>query len=172
VREIVLAYLLNGDDCLALVLCHQKKSGVHLRTPKPVIAFDYRHANADFSTLTIADGFWPVACIWVVTKSVGGAGDAFDGAVGASGYSVIALRPDLEVVPAAQLVDFFWWPHDFGNVALDVRGIPPRLGGRKGSYFAQASGKSPADPFDGLLRLFVQTYQLQRDCRPLTPPAK
>lgn len=77
-----------------------------------------------------------------------------------------ALRPDLEVVPAAQLVDFFWWPHDFGNVALDVRGIPPRLGGRKGSYFAQASGKSSADPFDGLLRQFVQTYQRQRDCRP------
>jgi len=55
-----------------------------------------------------------------------GAGDAFDGAAGASGHSVIALRPDLEVVPAAQLVDFFWWPHDFGNVALDVRGIPPK----------------------------------------------
>ena len=55
VREMVLAYLLNWDDRLALVLCHQKKSGVHLRTPKPVIAFDYRHANADFSALTIAD---------------------------------------------------------------------------------------------------------------------
>jgi transposase len=35
-----------------------------------------------------------------------GAGDAFDGAVGASGHPLIALRPDLKVVLAAQPVDF------------------------------------------------------------------
>jgi hypothetical protein len=35
-----------------------------------------------------------------------GAGDAFDGAIGASGHSSIALRPDLKVVLAAQPVDF------------------------------------------------------------------
>ncbi|WP_411784903.1 IS66 family insertion sequence element accessory protein TnpB [Bradyrhizobium sp. UFLA01-814] len=57
-----------------------------------------------------------------------GAGDAFDGTVGASGHPVIALRSDLKVVLAAQPVDFRKSVHMLSALVIEALRANPYCG--------------------------------------------
>jgi hypothetical protein len=57
-----------------------------------------------------------------------GAGDALDGAVGASGHPVIALKSDLKVVLAAQLVDFRKSSHTLSALVSEALRANPFCG--------------------------------------------
>src|SRR4029077_18006623 len=57
-----------------------------------------------------------------------GAGDAFDGAIGASGHPLIALQPDLKVVLAAQPVDFRKSVHTLSALVSEALRANPYCG--------------------------------------------
>src|SRR6516164_2326063 len=57
-----------------------------------------------------------------------GAGDAFDGAIGASGHPLIALRADLKVLVAAQPVDFRKSVHTLSALVAEALRANPYCG--------------------------------------------